>query len=156
MTSLHTNDAPSSITRLIDIGAQPFLISATLLGIFAQRLIRTLCPHCKVPAAINKEGWDRLVAPAKLKVPENTYGALGCDECRHTGYRGRIGIYEALAIDKTIRQLITENAGLETLRTAAIKQGMRILRLSGAHKIAEGVTTLEEIYSVAPPDDNAV
>ena len=154
LTSLHTNDAPSSITRLIDIGAQPFLISATLLGIFAQRLVRTLCIHCKIPAAINKEGWDRLVAPAKLKLPEKTYGPVGCDECRHTGYRGRIGIYEALAIDKTLRQLITENAGLETLRTAAIKQGLRELRLSGAHKIAEGLTTLEEIYSSVTVDEN--
>lgn len=154
LTSLHTNDAPSSITRLIDIGAQPFLISATLLGIFAQRLIRTLCLHCKVPAPVNQEGWDRLVAPAKLKVPENTYGTVGCDDCRHTGYRGRIGIYEALAIDKPMRQLITGNAGLETLRSTAIQHGMRSLRLSGAHKIAEGLTTLEEIYSVVPSDDN--
>ena len=155
LTSLHTNDAPSSITRLIDIGAQPFLISATLLGVLAQRLIRTLCPHCKVPAELNKEGWDRLVAPAKLKLPEKTFASVGCDECRHTGYRGRIGIYEALTVDKTLRQLITENAGLETLRAAAIKQGMRELRLSGAHKIAEGLTTLEEIYSVAPTDAEA-
>src|SRR3972149_10144271 len=154
LTSLHTNDAPSSITTLVDLGAKPFLISATLLGIFAQRLVRTLCQHCKVPAALNKEGWDRLVAPAKLKLPDHTYGSVGCDECRHTGYRGRIGIYEALAIDKTLRQLITENASLETLRSAAIKQGMRSLRLSGAHKIAEGLTTLEEIYSVVPMDDD--
>ena len=156
LTSLHTNDAPSSITRLIDIGAQPFLISATLLGIFAQRLIRTLCLHCKVPVELNQEGWDRLVAPAKLKLPERTFAPVGCDECRHTGYRGRIGIYEALAIDKTLRQLITANASLETLRSTAIKQGMRVLRLSGAHKIAEGLTTLEEIYSVAPMDDDTV
>ena len=155
LTSLHTNDAPSSITRLIDIGAQPFLISATLLGIFAQRLVRTLCVHCKVPAPLSQEGWDRLVAPAKLKLPEKTFKAVGCDECRHTGYRGRIGIYEALVIDKALRQLITENASLETLRSAAIKQGMRVLRLSGAHKIAEGLTTLEEIYSVVTIDEDA-
>ena len=154
LSSLHTNDAPTSITRLIDIGAQPFLIGATLLGVMAQRLIRTLCPHCKRPAALEKEAWNKLVAPARLKLPEHTFKAVGCDECRHTGYRGRIGIYEALPVDKTIRQLISVNAGLEQIRSAALKQGMRVLRISGAQKIAEGLTTLEEIYSVIPADDD--
>ena len=156
LTSLHTNDALSSITRLVDLGTQPFLVGATLLGVFAQRLVRTLCPHCKVPAPISREGWERLIAPVKLSLPENTFKAVGCDECRHTGYRGRIGIYEALAIDKTLRHLITTNANLETLRSTAIKQGMRTLRLGGAQKIAEGLTTLEEIYSVVSMDDTTI
>ena len=153
LSSLHTNDAPSSITRLIDIGAQPFLISATLLGVMAQRLIRTLCSHCKQPAQLEKDAWNKLVAPVKLKLPVNTYGPVGCDECRHTGYYGRIGIYEALPVDKTLRQLITAGADIESIRSTAIKQGMRTLRLGGAQKIAEGLTTLEEIYSVIPQDD---
>lgn len=153
LSSLHTNDAPSSITRLIDIGAQPFLISATLLGVLAQRLIRTLCQHCKQPLQLEKEAWNKLVAPAKLKLPTNTYQPVGCDECRHTGYYGRIGIYEALPVNKTLRQLITSGADIEAIRSTAIKEGMRTLRLSGAQKIAEGLTTLEEIYSVIPPDD---
>jgi general secretion pathway protein E len=153
LSSLHTNDAPSSITRLIDIGAQPFLIGATLLGVMAQRLIRMLCPHCKQPEPLEKEAWNKLVAPARLKLPGNTYKPVGCDECRHTGYRGRIGIYEALTVDKSIRQLISVNAGHEQIRLAALKQGMRVLRISGAQKIAEGLTTLEEIYSVIPADD---
>ncbi len=153
LSSLHTNDAPSSITRLIDIGAQPFLICATLLGVMAQRLVRTLCPHCKQPSQLEKDAWNKLVLPAKLKLPTNTYQPVGCDECRHTGYYGRIGIYEALPVNKTLRQLITAGTDIETIRTNAIKQGMRTLRLSGAQKIAEGLTTLEEIYSVIPPDD---
>ena len=153
LSSLHTNDAPSSITRLIDIGAQPFLIGATLLGVMAQRLIRMLCPDCKQPAQLEKEAWNKLVAPARLKLPDNTFKPVGCDECRHTGYRGRIGIYEALPVDKTIRRLISTNAGLEEIKSAAMKQGMRVLRISGAQKVAEGLTTLEEIYSVIPADD---
>ncbi len=153
LSSLHTNDAPSSITRLIDIGAQPFLIGATLLGVMAQRLLRTLCPHCKKPGTIDRTAWDKLVAPAKSKLPEKTFVPAGCDECRHTGYRGRVAIYEALTVDKSLRQLITGKADLEQIRTAAIKQGMRQLRISGAQKIAEGVTTLEEVYATVPPDE---
>ncbi len=153
LSSLHTNDAPSSITRLVDIGAQPFLISATLLGVMAQRLVRTLCPHCKQHETLDKALWDKLVSPAKVKLPEKTCKPVGCDECRHTGYYGRIGIFEALPVGKTLRQLITANADIETIRATAVKQGMWSLRLSGAQKVAEGLTTLEEIYSVIPPDD---
>jgi general secretion pathway protein E len=151
LSSLHTNDAPSTITRLIDLGAQPYLIGATLLGILAQRLVRTLCPHCKQPDEVDKEAWQRLVAPAKTKVPASVYKAVGCDECRHTGYMGRIGIYEALFVDKAIRKLINTTNDLQLYHDAAEKQGMRNLRLSGAQKVANGLTTLEEIYSVVPP-----
>jgi len=154
LSSLHTNDAPSAITRLIDIGAQPFLISATLLGVLAQRLVRILCPHCKRPAELNIDAWHKLVAPFNMSMPEKTYRAVGCDECRHTGYLGRIGIYEALSVNKTLRNLISSSADLEVIRSAALKQGMRTLRLSGAQKIAEGLTTLEEIYAVIPADED--
>lgn len=151
LSSLHTNDAPATITRLIDIGAQPYLISATLLGILAQRLIRTLCPHCKQPAELDRKAWDMLVAPARTKFPQTTFRAIGCDECRHTGYRGRIGIYEVLLIDAEMRRLINVGATLQDYLDAAAKQKMRPLRLSGAQKVAEGVTTLEEIFSAIPP-----
>ena len=147
LSSLHTNDAPSSITRLIDIGVQPFLISASLLGVMAQRLVRTLCPHCKQQVKLEQDAWDRLTAPVKLKLPEKTYKPVGCDECRHTGFYGRIGIYEALPVNKTLRHLIMTNPELDVIHAAALKQGMRLLRISGAQKIAEGLTTLEEIYS---------
>ncbi len=151
LSSLHTNDAPSTIMRLIDIGSQPYLIAASLLGIVAQRLVRTLCPHCKEPAKLNADAWHDLLYPAKARPPNTVYKPAGCDECRNTGYMGRIGIYEALIIDNTLRQLIMENAGLARLQEATIKQGMHSLRISGAHKIAEGYTTLEEVYAVVPP-----
>jgi general secretion pathway protein E len=156
LSSLHTNDAPSSITRLIDIGAQPFLISATLLGVLAQRLVRTLCLHCKKPVKLEQEAWSKLTSPIKLKLPEKTFTPVGCDECRHTGYYGRIGIYEALPIGKSLRHLISTNANLEAIRSAALKQGMRQLRISGAQKVAEGQTTLEEIYLNIPADDSDI
>jgi len=152
LSSLHTNDAPSSITRLIDIGAQPYLIGATLLGVLAQRLVRTLCPHCKVPGEIDREAWEKLVAPARTKIPKSVFRPSGCDECRHTGYMGRIGIYETLVVDKSIRRLIPTSNDLQLYYEAAGRQGMRNLRISGAQKVAEGLTTLEEIYSVVPPD----
>ena len=116
LSSLHTNDAPSSITRLIDIGAQPFLISATLLGVMAQRLVRTLCPHCKKPMAVDKAGWDKLVAPTRVKLPTHAFGPSGCEECRNTGFYGRIGIYESLAVNKELRELISANAGLDSMQ----------------------------------------
>ena len=154
LSSLHTNDAPASITRLIDIGVQPYLIGATLLGILAQRLIRTLCPHCKEETGVDLEVWESLVAPAKTKIPKTVYRPVGCDECRHTGYMGRIGIYESLLIDSEIRHLINTTSELKQYYDAAAKQGMRNLRLSGAHKVAEGLTTVEEIFLVVPPDRN--
>jgi general secretion pathway protein E len=152
LSSLHTNNAPATISRLIEIGAQPYLVGATLRGILAQRLIRTLCPLCKTPTEINSEAWNTLVAPAKIKIPITAFQPVGCDECRHTGYMGRIGIYEALMIDSELRKLINTTTDLEKYHQAAVKQGMRSLRISGAQKIAEGLTTLEEIYSVIPPD----
>ncbi len=153
LASLHTNDAPSAITRLIDIGIQPFLIDSTLRGILAQRLVRTLCVHCKQTSPVDKSAWNKLVAPARIRLPANTFTAVGCDACRHTGYLGRIGIYETLVLDTAIHKLITEQADIEAIRTAAIKQGMRTLRISGAQKIAEGLTSIEEIYSVISLDE---
>ena len=151
LSSLHTNDAPSTISRLLDIGAQPYLVSATLQGILAQRLVRTLCPHCKVPAIPDRRAWDRLIAPSLLALPESIYSPTGCDECRHTGYMGRTGIYETLLIDKNLRQLINSSNDLQLYYNAAEEQGMPSLKISGAQKVAEGLTTLEEIYTIVPP-----
>ena len=151
LSSMHTNDAPSSITRLLDLGAQPYLISATLLGVLAQRLVRTLCPHCKQPVEADAEVWNDLIHPYRIPVPRQFLRPVGCDECRHTGYLGRIGIYEALAVDGTIRKLINTGADLQQLHAAATAQKMHTLRISGAHKVAAGVTTMAEVYSVVPP-----
>ncbi len=151
LSSLHTNDATATLTRLIDLGVQPYLIGATLLGVLAQRLVRTLCPHCKKSGEVPLGPWQGLVGDLKVRPPAKVFHAVGCDECRHTGYRGRIGIYEILVVDRAIRKLINANAGTQEFQEAAVAQKMRPLRLSGAQKIAEGLTTLEEVYSVIPP-----
>lgn len=154
LSTLHTNDAASAITRLIDLGVQPFLIGASLLGVLAQRLIRTLCPHCKTEQAISETAWQEFIHPMQIKTPKKTYGPVGCDECRHTGYKGRIGIYEALSMNKPLRDMITEDVQDRDIKQQAVKDGMRTLRLSGAQKVANGYTTLEEIYTVLPPQEN--
>lgn len=154
LSSLHTNDAPSAITRLIDIGMQPFLLNATIQGIVAQRLLRTLCVHCKESVKTDKKSWDEFAKPNKFKMPPAICKPVGCDECRHTGYLGRTGIYEILKINSTIREKITPHTDLDLLRDIALKSGMRPLKISGAQKIADGDTTLEEVYSVLPQDQH--
>lgn len=150
LSSLHTNDAPSAISRLIDIGMPPFLLNATIQGIVAQRLLRTLCVHCKESVKTDKKSWDEFSKPNKLKMPPAICKPAGCDECRHTGYLGRTGIYEILRLDSTIRENITSHTNLDVLRDIALKSGMRPLKISGAQKIADGLTSLEEVYSVLP------
>ena len=150
LSSLHTNDAPSAITRLIDIGMQPFLLNATIQGIVAQRLLRTLCVHCKEQVETDEKSWQEFASPHKLKMPAKICKPVGCDECRHTGYMGRAGIYEILTMNDKLRENITSQTDIDSLREAAIKSGMRSLKISGAQKVAEGVTTLEEVYSVLP------
>ena len=154
LSTLHTNDAPATITRLIDLGVPPYMISATVLGVMAQRLVRTLCPHCKRPQAmsdIDNELWDQLVAPWKSSRPAQIYSGAGCLECRMTGFNGRIGIYELLLMTPELRKLITEQTDVAALREQASREGMKPLRISGALKVAAGVTTLEEVIKVAPP-----
>ena len=154
LSTLHTNDAPSSITRLLDLGAPAYLLNSSLIGIMAQRLVRTLCPHCKEKAPFNREEehalWHSVCAPFKASPPEFVYRAVGCLECRNTGYLGRIGIYEIMQITREVKQLINEKAELVALTQAAYKAGMRPLRVSGASKVAMGVTTFEEVLKSAP------
>jgi general secretion pathway protein E len=150
LSSLHTNDAPSAITRLIDIGMQPFLLNATIQGIVAQRLLRTLCVHCKELVPTNKQSWEEFAHPNKLKMPAKICRPVGCDECRHTGYMGRAGIYEVLTMNQTLRDNITQHTNLDMLRELALKTGMRPLKIGGAQKVADGFTTLEEVYTVLP------
>jgi general secretion pathway protein E len=153
LSSLHTNDAPSSITRLLDLGIPAYLLSATLLGIMAQRLVRTLCPHCKKAHPASPEEivmWDNLVAPWKANRPTQFYRPTGCLECRMTGYLGRIGLYEILLLSPDMKQLISSEVDVARLRDLAYREGMKPLRISGAMKVAAGVTTLEEVVRVAP------
>jgi general secretion pathway protein E len=150
LSTLHTNDAPSSITRLIDLNVPFYLINSTVIGIMAQRLLRTLCPHCKQPEEIDQTTWDALVSPWKIPKPDHIQKAVGCLECRMTGYRGRSGIYEMLTLSPTIRKLISQKADLTDIRSAAHREGMRPLMINGAEKVAAGITTIEELLKVAP------
>jgi general secretion pathway protein E len=154
LSSLHTNDAPSAITRLIDIGMQPFLLNATIQGVIAQRLLRTLCVHCKEPVPTDKQSWTEFASPNKLKMPPKICKPVGCDECRHTGYMGRTAIYEILKMNSTIRDNISAHTNLDVLREIALKTGMRSLKIGAAQKVADGLTTLEEAYSVLPQHQN--
>jgi general secretion pathway protein E len=154
LSTLHTNDAPSAITRLLDLGVPAYLLSATLLGVMAQRLVRTLCPHCKKAGGLRAEdeqAWDELTAPWKSNKPPQLYHPTGCLDCRMTGYLGRVGIYEILLMSPEIKRLIVPDAELARLREQAHRDGMKPLRISGAIKVAAGQTTIEEVTSVAPP-----
>ena len=154
LSTLHTNDAPSAITRLIDLGVPPYLLAATIVGVMAQRLVRTLCPQCKQPSGMRAEdevAWNALVAPWKSKMPEQLYRPVGCLDCRMTGYKGRIGIYEIMPLSAELKRLIATKAELDVLRQQAMREGVKSLRIAGARKVAAGLTTIEEILKVAPP-----
>ncbi len=155
LSTLHTNDAPTSVARLLELGVPSYLLNATLNGVMAQRLVRTLCPHCKEKVGTHRSEdeavWDALVAPYKARRPAVVYKPVGCLECRMTGYAGRIGIYEILANSPAIRQLLAASADEAQIRAQALKEGMKPLRVSGAMKVAAGVTTIEEVLKVAPP-----
>ncbi len=158
LSTLHTNDAPSAITRMLDLGVPAYLINSTVLGIMAQRLVRTLCPHCKKAAPITedqRQSWRALVAPWKSSEPTQIYHPVGCLECRMTGYSGRVGIYEILMNSAEIRKHIRPQMEIARVREQAIREGMRPLRISGALKVAQGLTSLDEIIKVAPPSDEA-
>jgi general secretion pathway protein E len=152
LSTLHTNDAPSAITRLLDIGVPPYLLQSTILGVMAQRLVRTLCAHCKEKHELDDSAWETLVAPWKAAKPRgSTYIGKGCLECRMTGYMGRMGIYEMMVMNAELRALVTDTTDLEALRERAYKEGMKPLRISGAMKVATGLTTVDEVMKVAPP-----
>jgi general secretion pathway protein E len=155
LSTLHTNDAPSAVTRLLELGVAPYLLNATLNGIMAQRLVRTLCAQCKEPVDLHRiedqQAWDALVAPFKASRPARLYKPVGCLECRMTGFTGRVGIYETLVFSSDIKRMLGEKCDLAALRDQALKEGMKPLRVSGAMKVGAGVTTIDEVLKVAPP-----
>ncbi len=155
LSTLHTNDAPSAVARLLELGVPPYLLNATLNGVMGQRLVRTLCPHCKQKVELHRAedqaAWEALVAPWTSKHPAKLYKPVGCLECRMTGFMGRIGIYETLLFTGPIKALVNDKADLAALREQAFKEGMKPLRISGAMKVGAGVTTIEEVLKVAPP-----
>jgi general secretion pathway protein E len=155
LSTLHTNDAPGAVARLLELGVPPYLLNATLNGVMGQRLVRTLCPHCKQKADFHRtedhQAWDALVAPWKSNRPAQICKPVGCLECRMTGFSGRVGIYETLLFSPEIKKLVNAKADLSALRDQAFKEGMKPLRISGAMKIGAGLTTIEEVLKVAPP-----
>ncbi|MFL0796274.1 MAG: GspE/PulE family protein [Cellvibrionaceae bacterium] len=153
ISTLHTNDAPTAISRLLDLGVPAYLLQSTLIGVMAQRLVRTLCPHCKKETQIDEDAWQQLMKPWRADMPKKIYEPEGCLECRNTGYMGRQGIYEIMPLTETLKEVVSETASLIELRKQAMKEGMKTLRLSGAHKVAAGNTTVEEVMRVAPPPE---
>jgi general secretion pathway protein E len=151
LSTLHTNDAPTAVTRLLDLGIAPYLLRSTLLGVLAQRLVRTLCPHCRRPAEVDADAWRAVTAPWKLPPPSNARAADGCLECRMTGFLGRVGIHELLTVTPALSELIADNCDLPRLREQARRDGMKPLRLTGALKVAAGITTVDEVLKAAPP-----
>jgi type IV pilus assembly protein PilB len=143
--TIHTNDAPSTVTRLVDMGVEPFLISATLESVVAQRLVRSVCPDCRVEFEPDEDVLMELGPDADLVRGRTLSYGKGCDKCHHTGYRGRTGLFEIMTIDDEIRRLIEANASIEELREAALTGGMRSLREAGLRAAAEGRTTIEEV-----------
>ncbi|HEX5310661.1 GspE/PulE family protein [Aquabacterium sp.] len=150
-STLHTNDAASAITRLTDLGVPPYLISATVIGVLAQRLVRTLCPSCKQPDHdLTPEALAEVIRPWRMNGKIQPYKPVGCLECRMTGYKGRVGLYELLPVSEGVRHAMHPGIDMHALRKTAAKEGLRPLRLSGAMKVAEGLTTLEEVLRNTP------
>ena len=134
LATLHTNDAPSAVTRLVDMGVEPFLLSSSLLGVLAQRLVRKLCPHCK------RQGDDGLWHP------------VGCEHCSMTGYKGRTGVYELMVVDDMVRQLIMAKAPADVIKHGLLDKGWKTMRQDGWQKVAAGMTTPEEVLRVTMED----
>jgi general secretion pathway protein E len=152
LSTLHTNDAPSAIVRLIDMGVEPFLVASSLMGVLAQRLVRVICPFCKEsyePSEIERSYFG---SPFTSAPPLLLYRGKGCDRCIGKGYLGRTGIFELLTVDETIRHLITGRSDSQTIKNAASSSGMQTLRTDGFRKAAEGTTTLEEVLRVTQKD----
>ena len=151
-STLHTNDAASSVARLLELGVPNYLVNATLVGILAQRLIRTLCPHCKaLGEPIDPVLWKELVNPWRSNIPDKVYKPVGCLECRNTGYMRRTGLIEMLVMTDAMRALVGQEGDIVKMRSQAARDGLRSLRLSGAQKIANGLTTMDEVLKAAPP-----
>jgi general secretion pathway protein E len=154
-STLHTNDSASAVTRLLDMGVEPFLISSSVLAMMAQRLVRVLCRHCREPDEVNLDALKEIGITQEVFESHGgqLYRGRGCDACRGTGYRGRMGIYELLPIDDTIRPLIMQQANANTIKRVAIERGLKTLLQDGALKVLQGLTTAEELLRVTQESD---
>ena len=153
-STLHTNDAPSAVTRLMELGVPAYLINATLLGVLAQRLVRTLCRQCRaLDETAQRDGLEALIKPWKINGGYRPYKPVGCVDCRMTGFMGRMGLYELLTVTEAFKDIVGRDPATGALRRQAVADGMRPLRLAGALRVAEGVTTMEEVLTATPPLD---
>ena len=150
LSTLHTNDAPTAINRLLDLQMPAHLIKATLNGVMAQRLVRTLCRECRKEVRCDPNDWHTLAGSAELAPPSTLFQPAGCLECRNTGYLGREGIYEIMPLTNELLTYISTDSDIQSIRQAAIAQGMKTLRIAGAEKVAAGVTSMEEVLRVTP------
>jgi len=148
LSTVHTNDAPSTITRLMDMGVEPFLIASSVIGILAQRLGRRICQNCKEPYRPPAEALHRVGFTVEDMENVVFYRGRGCEQCRHTGYRGRMGIFEMMLINEEIADLTVKRAPLSEVRNAALANGMKTLKMDGFQKVLEGTTTVEEVMRV--------
>ena len=148
LSTLHTNDAPSAVMRLLELGVPAYLLEASLVGVLAQRLLRCLCPDCKQEDAAPADAQWHSLTGGQLARPTASYRPVGCPQCRQSGYRGRAGIYELLTVSERFSQLVREGADLHALRRQSMLDGMTPLRLAGAHKVAEGMTTIGEVLKI--------
>ncbi|AEA33448.1 type IV-A pilus assembly ATPase PilB [Hippea maritima] len=147
-STLHTNDAPSTVMRLVDMGIERYLIASSLILVLAQRLVRKICPYCKKQLDVPPEALEEIGFSKEEAKTVKVYKGEGCDYCNETGYKGRVALYEVMPISEKIRRMILESASVEEIRKQAIEEGMATLRMSGLKKIKEGVTTIEEVMNV--------
>jgi general secretion pathway protein E len=153
-STLHTNDAPSAITRLVDMGVEPFLVGSSLVAVVAQRLVRILCHDCREAYEPSAEEQREIgLSPSERTL--RFYRAKGCPTCNYSGYRGREGIFELMLIDDDIRALVTQNIDSKTIKQRAVSKGMRTLRVDGAAKVLQGITSVAEVLR-ATEDEGAV
>jgi len=153
-STLHTNDAPSAVTRLMELGVPAYLINATLLGVLAQRLVRTLCRQCRtLDEAGERQDLEAVIKPWKINGGYRPYKPVGCVDCRMTGFMGRMGLYELLTVTEGFKEIVGRDPATDALRRQAVADGMRPLRLAGALRVAEGITTMEEVLTATPPMD---
>jgi type II secretion system protein E len=153
-STLHTNDAPSAFTRLIDMGIEPFLVASSVEAVMAQRLVRNICPHCKVEQKVERDYLQKIGFPANEIGTAKFWRGAGCEECRQLGYQGRQGIYELLILNESIRPLILNRAPATTIAQRAMEQGMRTLRTDGWNKVKAGRTTIEEVLRVTQIEEH--
>jgi len=153
-STLHTNDAPSAFTRLIDMGIEPFLVASSVEAVMAPCLVRTICPHCKVEQKVEREYLKKIGFPENEIATAKFWHGAGCEECHQLGYQGRKGIYELLLVTEAVRPLVMNRAPASTIAQAAIANGMRTLRIDGWNKVKAGITTIEEVLRVTQTEEH--